>query len=48
VHRNVEKEGWDRDKGEQVEHARGKSGLSQGTHLKLLLFDEVIDMMTTT
>src|SRR5438270_10126855 len=33
VHRNVEKEGRDRNKGEQVEHARDKSGLSW-THLK--------------
>src|SRR5438552_3488135 len=47
VHRNVEKEGRDRDKGKQVEHARDKRGLSKWTHLKLLLFDEVIDMMTT-
>src|SRR5438270_4657772 len=30
----VEKEGRDRDKGEQVEHARDKSGLSMWTHLK--------------
>ena len=29
-HRTVEKEGRDRDKGEQVEHARDKSGLSSG------------------
>src|SRR5437764_15465853 len=29
VHRNVEKEGRDRDKAEQVEHARDKSGLSK-------------------
>src|SRR5438067_4624911 len=43
----VDKEGRDRDKGEQVEHARDKGGLSKWTHLKLLLFDEVIDMMTT-
>src|SRR6202049_411642 len=34
----VEKEGRDRDKGEQVEHARDKGGLSMWTHLKLLLF----------
>src|SRR2546428_6212602 len=47
AHRTVEKEGRDRDKGEQVEHARDKCGLSKWTHLKLLLFDEVIDMMTT-
>src|SRR6266581_787969 len=47
VHRNVENEGRDRDKGKQVEHARDKRGLSKWTHLKLLLFDEVIDMMTT-
>ena len=38
VHRTVEKEGRDRDKGEQVEHARDKRGLSKWTHLKLLLF----------
>ena len=30
-----------------VEHACDKRGLSKWTHLKLLLFDEVIDMMTT-
>jgi hypothetical protein len=42
----VQKEGRDRDKGKQVEHARDKSGLSTWTHLKLLFFDEVIDMMT--
>src|SRR6266516_62502 len=47
LYRTVEKEGRDRDKGEQVEHARDKGGLSKCTHLKLLLFDEVIDMMTT-
>src|SRR6266568_1670275 len=47
VYRTVENEGRDRDKGEQVEHACDKSGLSTWTHLKLLLFDEVIDMMTT-
>ena len=35
----VESEGRDRDKGEQVEHARDKRGLSKWTHLKLLLFD---------
>src|SRR5436305_10193020 len=47
LYRTVDKEGRDRDKGEQVEHARDKGGLSKWTHLKLLLFDEVIDMMTT-
>src|SRR5437660_9341466 len=47
LYRTVDKEGRDRDKGEQVEHARDKRGLSKWTHLKLLLFDEVIDMMTT-
>src|SRR6266516_3507593 len=45
--RNVENEGRDRGKGKQVEHALDKRGLSKWTHLKLLLFDEVIDMMTT-
>src|SRR5256885_9633390 len=34
LYRTVEKEGRDRDKGEQVEHARDKSGLSTWTHLK--------------
>src|SRR2546421_5084765 len=47
LYRTVDKEGRDRDKGEQVEHARDKGGLSKWTHLKLLLLDEVIDMMTT-
>src|SRR5437879_403302 len=47
LYRIVDKEGRDRDKGEQVEHARDKCGLSKWTHLKLLLLDEVIDMMTT-
>src|SRR5437660_10524099 len=31
----VEKQGRDRDKGEQVEHARDKGGLSMWTHLNL-------------
>src|SRR5437763_16806165 len=47
LYRTVDKEGRDRDQGEQVEHARDEGGLSKWTHLKLLLFDEVIDMMTT-
>src|SRR5881275_3212209 len=34
LYRAVEKEGRDRDKGEQVEHARDKRGLSTWTHLK--------------
>src|SRR5947209_9923124 len=34
LYRTVAKEGRDRDKGEQVEHARDKSGLSTWTHLK--------------
>src|SRR2546421_1210054 len=29
LYRTVDKEGWDRDKGEQVEHARDKRGLPQ-------------------
>src|SRR6185312_5481940 len=33
LYRTVEKEGRDRDKGEQVEHARDKRGLSTWTHL---------------
>src|SRR5436853_398544 len=35
LYRTVDKEGRDRDKGEQVEHARDKSGPSMWTHLKL-------------
>src|SRR5258708_25685362 len=34
LYRAVDKEGRDRDKGEQVEHARDKRGLSTWTHLK--------------
>src|SRR5579864_3056332 len=33
LYRTVDKEGRDRDKGEQVEHARDKRGLSPWTHL---------------
>src|SRR5947209_11086118 len=33
LYRTVDKEGRDRDKGEQVEHARDKGGLSPWTHL---------------
>src|SRR2546427_3268839 len=35
-HRTVESEGRDRDKSEQVEHTRGKRGLSVWTHLALI------------
>src|SRR6266566_7211619 len=45
-HRTVDSEGRDRDKGEQVERASSKRGLSMWTHLELLLFEEVIDTMT--